>query len=60
MTLHIARTHARTLIPHVLALMADGRLHPEAVTTTVASLDNAPSNLHDHPTGDSAKDNLTV
>ena len=57
MTLHIARTHARTLIPHVLALMADGRLHPEAVTTTVASLDNAPSNLHDHPTGDSAKDN---
>jgi membrane protease YdiL (CAAX protease family) len=57
MTLHIARTHARTLFPHVLALMADGRLHPEAVTTTVASLDNAPSNLHDHPTGDSAKDN---
>ena len=46
MTLHIACTHARTLIPQILALMADGRLHPDAVTTTVASLDDAPSNLH--------------
>ena len=40
--------------------MADGRLHPEAVTTTVASLDDAPSNLHDHPAGDSTKTILTV
>ena len=40
--------------------MADGRPHPEAVTATVASLDDAPSNLHDHPTGDSTKTILTV
>jgi threonine dehydrogenase-like Zn-dependent dehydrogenase len=60
MTLHVARTHARTLIPKVLALMADGHLHPEAVTTRAASLDDAPSNLHDHPAGDSAKTILTV
>jgi hypothetical protein len=40
--------------------MADGRLHPEAVATTVASLDDAPSNLHDHPTGDSTKTILII
>jgi alcohol dehydrogenase len=59
-TLPIARTHARTLIPQVLALMADRRLHPEATTTTVALLADAPSNLHDHLTGDSTKTILTV
>ncbi len=55
MSLHVARTHARTLIPLVLELMAAGRLHPESVTTTVAPLDDAPSVLRDHVTGDSTK-----
>ena len=41
-TLHIGRTHARHLIPKVLELMLDGRLHPERVITIVASLDDAP------------------
>ena len=63
MTLHIARTHARTLIPQILALMAAGRLqtmHPDAVTTTVASLDDAPSNLHAPPPAVPPKTILTV
>jgi alcohol dehydrogenase len=47
-TLHVGRTHVRTLIPEVLDLMSDGRLRPEAVTTTVASLDDAPRALHEH------------
>lgn len=58
-TLHIARTHARTLIPLVLQLMAEGRLHPEAVTTTVASLEEAPGVLREHVIGDGTKTVLT-
>jgi alcohol dehydrogenase len=56
----IARTHVRMLIPHVLELMSDGRLRPETVTTTVASLDDATSALHDHLVGDSTKTILTA
>jgi alcohol dehydrogenase len=56
----IARTHVRTLIPQVLELMSDGRLHPEAVTTTVASFDDAPTVLHEHVMGDSTKTILTA
>jgi alcohol dehydrogenase len=60
MSLHVARTHARALIPQVLELMAAGQLHPEAVTTTVAPLDDAPSALRDHVRGDSTKTILTA
>lgn len=55
-TLHIGRAHVRSLIPAVLDLMTDGGLRPEAVTTTVASLDDAPRVLHEHlRDGDSVK-----
>jgi alcohol dehydrogenase len=54
-TLHMARAHARALIPPVLTLMEERSLHPEAVTTTVASLDDAPAVLRDHLLGDSTK-----
>jgi alcohol dehydrogenase len=47
-TLHIGRTHVRALMPQVLELMASGRLRPEAITTTRASLDLAPSVLREH------------
>ena len=54
-TLHLGRSHARALIPDVLALMADGRLAPEAVTTQLASLDDAPRALRRHATGEDTK-----
>jgi alcohol dehydrogenase len=52
-TLHVGRTHARAVIPHVLELMRDGRLRPELVTTLTAALDDAPAALaaHVHSTG---------
>jgi alcohol dehydrogenase len=59
-TLHIGRTHARDLIPKVLQLMLDGRLHPETVTTTVASLDDAPTALREHFLGGGIKTVLTA
>ena len=58
-TLHIARTHARNLIPQVLRLLSEGRLHPEAVTTVVAPLDEAPGVLREHVIGDGTKTILT-
>jgi alcohol dehydrogenase len=59
-TLHIGRTHVRHLIPKVLELMLDGRLHPENVTTTVASLDDAPVVLREHFLGGGVKTVLTA
>jgi len=59
-TLTIARAHTRTLIPSVLELTADGRLHPEAVTTLVAPMDEAPAALAEHMRGRSTKTILTV
>lgn len=57
---HIGRTHARVLIPKVLELMSEGRLRPEAVTTTVASMDEAPGVLRRHILGDATKTILTT
>ena len=54
-TLHVGRAHARAIIPDVLALMADGRLHPEEVTTLHAPLADAPAALAAHVGGDSIK-----
>ena len=59
-TLTIARTHARALIPEVLALITSGRLQPERVTTTVASIDDAPAVLAEHVRGGSTKTILTA
>jgi alcohol dehydrogenase len=47
-TLHIGRAHARAMMPEVLALIASGRLSPQAVTTRVAPLDEAPAVLREH------------
>jgi alcohol dehydrogenase len=51
----VGRSHARTAIPRVLELMADGALRPELVTSTVASLDDAPRALRDHVRGEDRK-----
>jgi len=59
-TLHIGRAHVRHLIPRVLELMLDGRLHPEGVITNVASLDDAPTALREHFLGDGVKTVLTA
>lgn len=54
-TYHIARTHARSVIPKVLQLMTDEGLRPEAVTTHVESIDNAPTAITRHALGDATK-----
>ena len=59
-TLKIARAHARALIPEVLALMTDGRLQPERVTTVIAGLDDAPRALTDHVRGAQTKTIVAV
>ena len=59
-TLHIGRTHARALIPKVLELMLDGSLRPEIVTTTIASIDDAPTALREHFLGSGVKTVLTA
>jgi alcohol dehydrogenase len=59
-TLHIGRTHTRHLIPQVLELMLDERLHPESVITNVASLDEAPIALREHFLGGGVKTVLTA
>jgi alcohol dehydrogenase len=52
---HLARTHARRIIPEVLGLMIDGGLHPELVTTQLAPLDDAPRAITSHVVGDITK-----
>jgi alcohol dehydrogenase len=55
MTLRIARSHARALIPHVLELMQAGKLEPQRVTTHLASIDDAPRAIRDHALGEATK-----
>lgn len=55
MTLHVERTHARAVIPEVLALMLAKRLHPELVTTEQASIEQAESVIGEHLRGHSTK-----
>jgi alcohol dehydrogenase len=59
MTLHVGRTHARALIPRVLALMARGDLRPLDVSTRVAPIDEAPAVLAEHFRGGVIKTILT-
>jgi alcohol dehydrogenase len=59
MTLHVGRTHARALIPKVLELMREGQIQPEAVVTSVDSLDDAPAALRGHFLGGGIKAVLT-
>jgi alcohol dehydrogenase len=58
-TLHLGRTHARAIIPKVLALIVAGRLAPQAVTTHLAPLDDAPRALREHVSGEATKTILT-
>lgn len=39
---HIGRAHSAALLPEVIALVADGTLQPERVTTSVVDWDEAP------------------
>jgi alcohol dehydrogenase len=59
-TLHIGRTHTRQLIPKVLELMLDDRLHPESVITSVGALDDAPRVLREQFLGGGVKTVLTA
>jgi alcohol dehydrogenase len=59
-TIRIARAHARALIPEVLALMGGGSFNPELVTTTLATLDDAPVVLHEHYATAAVKTVLTA
>jgi alcohol dehydrogenase len=54
-TVRIARSHARALIPHVLELMQAGKLEPQRVTTDLASIDDAPRAIRDHVLGECTK-----
>jgi alcohol dehydrogenase len=54
-TLKVGHPHVRSVIPHVLADMAAGRLHPERVTTALGSLDDAPAVLSAHYRGGGIK-----
>jgi alcohol dehydrogenase len=59
-TLHIGRTHTRQLIPKVIELMLDDRLHPESVVTSVGALDDAPRVLREQFLGGGVKTVLTA
>lgn len=54
-TLHIGRSHVRSVMPAVLDLIASGALRPESVTTSVASFDDAPTALREHCRDDALK-----
>jgi threonine dehydrogenase-like Zn-dependent dehydrogenase len=47
-TFRTGRVHARSTMPKVLELMADGRVQPEAVTDRVLGWDEAPEALADN------------
>jgi alcohol dehydrogenase len=59
-TVTIARSHARAVIPQVLDLVAAGSLKPERVTTLVAPFDQAPRALGEHMRGHSTKTVITA
>jgi len=49
-TFRTGRVHSRGVLPHVLALVSGGRLHPERITSRVVAWDDAPEALADPPT----------
>lgn len=48
--LHTSRVSSRAVLPEVLGLVADGRMDPAAVTSTVADFADAPAALAEPPT----------
>lgn len=59
-TLHLGRAHTRSILPEALALVASGRLRPEEVVATVASLDDGPEVLRESFRTGAAKVVLTA
>jgi alcohol dehydrogenase len=59
-SLHMGRVHARAVMPEVLDLIAQGRLHAEHVITATGSLDEAPTLLREHVRGGGVKTVLTA
>lgn len=59
-SVHVGRTHARSVIPHVLELVETGRLRPQDVTTAVAPIDGAIDAIEAHMRGESTKTVLTA
>jgi alcohol dehydrogenase len=59
-SLHVGRTSARPLMPAVLSLIQQGKLRPQDVISTHASLDAAPTALREHFLGGGAKAVLTA
>lgn len=47
---HIGRAHSAALLPEVVSLVADGRLHPELVTTRIVDWDAAADHFTDPTT----------
>jgi threonine dehydrogenase-like Zn-dependent dehydrogenase len=45
--LHFGRAHSAALLPDVVALLADGRLRPEIVTTDIVDWEDAPKRFLD-------------
>jgi len=58
--LHIGRSHARTYIPEVLALMVTSELRPELVTTSDASFEDAAEAYMDYVRGQETKMVITA
>jgi alcohol dehydrogenase len=54
-TVHLGRSHAHGQIRPVLDLVTAGKLRPAEVTSTVASLDDAPRALREHAVGQATK-----
>jgi threonine dehydrogenase-like Zn-dependent dehydrogenase len=44
---HIGRAHSAALMPQVMALVADGRLHPELITTDIIGWEEVPTRYLD-------------
>jgi alcohol dehydrogenase len=59
-SVHVGRTHARSVIPRVLELVESGRLRPQEVTTALAPIDDAVPALEAHMRGESTKTVLTA
>jgi alcohol dehydrogenase len=58
--LNLGRAHARAIIPDVLELVQASGFAPEAVTTTLAPIEDAPAALRDHYMGGGVKTILTA
>jgi alcohol dehydrogenase len=54
-TLKVGRTHARSVMPDALELVASRRIEPELVTSHLGNIDGAPQALDEHMRGGAIK-----